>query len=239
MGWGTGNIGGGSGGLNFKIVGGTAKPSNPKENMIWIITDQKITSYIFSAKEPESPIDGMVWITVGTSSTFAFNALKKNSIQVYPISANQYVGGAWVDKTAKSYQYGEWVEWVTDLFLLSSKGTHNDVTGGWTVPDGYELTKQSDGTHLLKRSGSYGEAFTNNAIDVSEYKTLVIKIKRSSGANNVTFWLEDSSATVYNATSGEEEVKIDLTFMSGEYKVYMSPSSKGCYAYIESIRLVK
>lgn len=95
--------GGGGASLNFKVVGGTSAPSSPKENTIWVNTDAEITSWVFSATEPEAPTAGMVWITTGKTSTAPFNALKKNNITVYPISAKQYVGGAWVDKTAKIY----------------------------------------------------------------------------------------------------------------------------------------
>ena len=82
MGWGTGNTGGGSGGLNFKVVGGTTSPSNPKENTIWVNTDQKITSWIFSATKPEGPSEGTVWIMTGTTSTVEFNALKHIHIDI-------------------------------------------------------------------------------------------------------------------------------------------------------------
>ena len=64
--------GGGSGGLNFTVVGGTTAPSNTKENMIWVNTSTKITSYIFSATQPTGSA-GMVWIPTGTSSTVEFN----------------------------------------------------------------------------------------------------------------------------------------------------------------------
>lgn len=111
--------GGGSGGLNFQVIGGTTAPSNPKENMIWVNTSTKITSYIFSATQPTGSA-GMVWISTGTSSTVEFNALKKNGIQVYPISAKQYIGGAWVDVEAKIYQGGSWVDWIPPGALFYS-----------------------------------------------------------------------------------------------------------------------
>jgi hypothetical protein len=63
---------------------------------------------------------GAVWITTGKSSPVAFNALKKNNITVYPISAKQYVSGAWVDKTAKSYQNGAWVDWWNPFYIFKS-----------------------------------------------------------------------------------------------------------------------
>lgn len=98
--------------LNFEVVGGTSQPISPKENTIWVNTSTTISSWVFSATQPSNPSNGMVWISTGTSSTVKFNALKKNGIQVYPLSAKQMVSGALVDKTAKSYQGGKWVNWL-------------------------------------------------------------------------------------------------------------------------------
>ena len=102
--------------LNFEVVGGMTKPSNPKENTIWVDTNQEITSWIFSASEPESPTNGMVWITVGTSSIAEFNALKDNGIQVYPDIVKQYANDGWKSVPAMVYQDGEWIELVKYLF---------------------------------------------------------------------------------------------------------------------------
>lgn len=103
------NTGGGGGGLNFKVIP-NPKPSTAKENTIWVNTDTPITSWIFSAEEPSAAEAGMVWISVGTSSSVEFNALKKNGIQVYPGYAKQFNGGTWANKDAKIYQGGAWVE---------------------------------------------------------------------------------------------------------------------------------
>lgn len=52
MGWGTGNLGGGSGGgLNFKVVG-NPQPSTAKENTIWVNTDEDITEWVFAPENP-------------------------------------------------------------------------------------------------------------------------------------------------------------------------------------------
>lgn len=124
------NAGGGGGGLNFRVIGGTSTPENHKENDIWVNTDTEITSWAFSATEPESPTEGMVWISTGQSSSVEFNALKKNGIQVYPIAAKQYISSALVYKEAKIYQNGEWVDWV--LYLFKDGNQYNAITGGWT-----------------------------------------------------------------------------------------------------------
>lgn len=41
--------GGGGAALNFKVMGGTAEPSNPKENTIWVNTNNPITGWQFSS----------------------------------------------------------------------------------------------------------------------------------------------------------------------------------------------
>ena len=110
------NMVGGSGGLNFEVVGGTTQPTNPKENTIWINTDAKITSWVFSADEPSMSTDGMVWITIGKASETPFNALKKNKLLVYPLYTKQYIDGAWVRVHSEIYQSGNWVELISDLF---------------------------------------------------------------------------------------------------------------------------
>lgn len=175
------NLGGGGGtSLNFKVVG-NPKPISPRENTIWLDTDVPITGWIFSATEPSAPEYGMVWFPVGTSSTVAFNALKKNSIQVYPLSAKQYIDGVWVDKTAKSYQGGKWVDWVT--YLFNSGDFCEDITGGWTNSGYYYYSASSypnsnpvygeDIKFLLSVKGAC-IAGTVNKIDLRGKKTLYV-----------------------------------------------------------------
>lgn len=122
------NTGGGQP-LNFKVVGGTAAPAAPAENTVWVNTDAQITSWAFAPAQPESPAGGMVWIATGTNSTLAFNALKKNSIMVYPQSARQYVGGAWVSKEAQIFQGGSWISTIP--YLYRSGDGCEALTGGW------------------------------------------------------------------------------------------------------------
>ena len=42
--------GGAAANLNFKVVGGTIKPTSPKENTIWVNTDTEISNWFFAAK---------------------------------------------------------------------------------------------------------------------------------------------------------------------------------------------
>lgn len=83
--------------LNFEIVGNTTQPANPNENMIWINTDVEITNWIFDMTQPVNPTEGIVWIHTGTDDLGVFNAATgSNGLYIYPISAQQYINGAWV-----------------------------------------------------------------------------------------------------------------------------------------------
>lgn len=94
--------------LNFNVIGGTSQPTSASENTIWVNTDTAISGWVFSATEPTNPVAGMVWIKTALSAANEFNALKKNNITVYPISAAQYIGGTWVNKEAKRRNGSTW-----------------------------------------------------------------------------------------------------------------------------------
>lgn len=138
------NAGGGGGAeLNFKIVG-NPQPDSASENTIWIDADTEITSWIFSATEPETPSEGMVWIATGTASTVAFNTLKKNGVMVYPLSAKQYSGGAWVSRTARSRMDDQWAEWfVWNGQLYQNGNEFTNETGGWYAANEASLTEST------------------------------------------------------------------------------------------------
>lgn len=170
---------GGGTSLNFDVKAYATEEAlladTPKENTIGIITTNKITGWMFSATEPESPVEGMVYITTGTDSDIAFNALKKNGIQVYPLSAKQYVSGAWVDVTAMSYQGGEWHEWETKLYLFKEGDQCEDITGGWTTW-GTEHGVKDNYLRMYHDNGNAG-CSTNNKIDMSNYTKIYFDIK--------------------------------------------------------------
>ena len=180
--------GGGGAALNFRVVGGTIAPTNPAENCIWVNTSNTITSWIFSATEPSPAEAGMVWISTGTSSSIELNVLKKNAIQVYPISAKQYVGNAWVDVTAMSYQGGKWVEWIH--YLYTDGVFRNELIGGfkaYLAGTEFEIT---DGIFSIYKVSSYpGGIVSEDQIDTTGSKNIVLKGRttlQSSAPQNYT-----------------------------------------------------
>lgn len=174
--------------LNFDVVGGTSQPANQKENTIWINTSTPITDWVFSATQP-SAVSGRVWISTGTSSAIEFNALKKNSIQVYPISAKQYVSGAWVDVSAMSYQNGKWVNWIVHLYDNGSKC--EDVTGGWSDIKAGTTAIAWNGDNVrittLQSTTRYCSTYGKNAINVAGFSELYARISNMSVGNTNSY----------------------------------------------------
>lgn len=232
--------GGGSNPLNFKVVA-NPQPSSPAENTIWVNTD-RINNYYFSATQPENMVDYDVWFPVDTSSAVEFNALKKDGIMVYPISAKQKVSGVLKDVTAKTYRSGKWVDWLSDNVLYENGNENTPVTGGWSI-SGWtssgttiaEATKNSDHI-LLGKATAYTKATdaaiaTKNMINIkSTHKNLCVEftpivihddscgeIYLSKGKvlweNNVG--LKRLTGTVNQKTTD----KISLSSISGSYYV--------------------
>ena len=163
------NAGGGGGAaLNFKVVG-NPQPTSPSENTIWLNTDVPIASWYFQAEQPENMAEGDVWFPVGTSSTVEFNALKKNGIQVCPLSAKQYVSGALKDVKAKSYIGGKWVEWIVYVFDSNSDASE------------FTVKKITSNGSVSFESGKIVISFTEaNASDVVILKNEKVYIRKGS-----------------------------------------------------------
>ena len=214
------NAGGGSGGgLNFKVVGGTSTPASPKENTIWVNTSAEITSWVFSVTEPETPAAGMVWITTGKSSTAPFNALKKNNITLCPVAASQYVNGAWVEKTAKCYKSGEWVEVKIPGFFIFKSGEGALVPVRHIYGRNASITASAEKlVYYTQSSGDLGEVTTTeNLITLTGFTTLKARAKctfypggnsPSLGFSNVypgsSTYMPEVASVVFDADSIEK-----------------------------------
>ena len=198
---GNGGSGGGSGGgSELTIVGGTTRPATATQNTIWVNTDTEITDYTLSGAEPTSPVEGMVWITIGASGSIKMaSPVGGDWITVYPLSAKQYISGAWVGKAAESYQNGEWVEWIRYLYNKGDECT--DITGGWRFDftPGSQYWSKGTGTknaNSITLSGSNRQelaAVTTKKVDVTNISTLFVEV------DNFTF---SGSGTNYNGVLG-------------------------------------
>lgn len=248
--------GGGGAALNFKVMGGTAEPSNPAENTIWIDTDAKITGWLFSSHQPENPAEGMVWIATGSASNAEFNALKKNSIQVYPLSAKQYIGGAWVDLDAYLYNGAEWVQFSTARLFLYNKGDKCEaITGGWGT-SGYSHRSYSlrnptfnstSVTIASNNATNAGAVGTLNAVDLTDIKT--IKINFTAVSHYAYVYISntkanpDSNAAAEVSANYKGEYNLNVSSLKGNYYIFIitfgstqAPNTSATYDWIEMFR---
>lgn len=239
----------GSGGapLNFKIVSyatqETLLAARPAENTIGIVTTVKIPSWLFSPSEPSSAEPGMVWIKTGGSGPREINALKKNGIIIYPLSASQYVGGTWESVTAMSYQRGKWETWITYLYNHGDECTH--LTGGWTATalkssqhttvsaKAPTITRNGDSIKAAVSSGG-GVFHCEDKIDLTDFNTLTIRgtfTRTGEQSRNLMAgcWKEFGSyyddgngvADAYAKLEGSSgtELVVDVSTLSGFYIV--------------------
>lgn len=238
--------GGGSGGLNYSVVGGTTKPSNPKENTIFINTSAGITSHIFSASKPSSPAEGMAWINTNGASASSFNALKKkNWIVLLPGSVNQYIKGVWVALDAYIYKTS-WVRISYAIQYLYNKGDKcASVHGGWVASTrmhasnaktptltfgGSTMTASITGTTLNYESGCIE---TVNGLNLTNFKTIKFVVTGYSLTNTqggqgliqvgVHKGLKDSqiwfAAGNYKDVTGTGTYTLDVSSLSGVHDI--------------------
>lgn len=226
-------IGGGGSALNFKVIAvasESALPSSAAENTIAVITTAPITSYVFSATAPTLPAEGMVWFTTGAASMVGFNAIKKNGLWVYPTGCQQYISGAWVSKTAKTYKNGAWVDWVTYLYNYGSTGySFGTSHGGLPVAVVGSASEQSTYWILAVSGPSTAAAlYTNSKINLTNYKKLTLRGRKAqNNANQCCMAVSNGNATEFYSnivasgdigySTDDTNWSIDITSLTGEY----------------------
>lgn len=226
--------GSGAGGaaLNFKVVPGLTQPGMASENTIWVKTEG-LTSWYFAATQPENMQEGEVWFLTGTDSAVEFNALKKGTVQVYPLRAKQMVDGALVDLEAKSYQNGEWVDW----FKYIVQGGIAVIGFNTHVRNADKIAISKDSSFIKLKCTAYADAVVSDTkIDLTNVSKIVADIdviKVGKGTSSVyggtaliiTQKINQSSvsnttsALVTTSSAGRQHLELDVTSVTGSYYV--------------------
>lgn len=248
--YGFGGVGGTS--LNFDVKAyateETLLAATPKENTIGIITETPITSYIFSATEPSPAAAGMVWISTGTSSTIEFNALKKNGIQVYPLSAKQYVSDAWVDAPVYIYQNNAWESLQTIVTIFDRETqSFDEISGNLHRVNDPSMTLVEDSYPFIRlRSGNLNRGWQwSPLVDFTEYSVLEvigyadsgrfgIATSLKSGFDQVPYVTESASM---NFTTYESTHRLDISEITGSGYIGFYIADTGSM-YIKCVNLI-
>lgn len=248
------NAGGGGAALNFKIIPYATEEAlqtaTPTENTIGVITETKITSWIFAASEPAEPVEGMLWIVVGSSSPVGFNALKKNTILICPLAARQYVDGGWTDVTAKIYQNGAWADWGVIVFDRRTGDYDTIASHLHTVYSASTALIADETTHVKLYHSSDSTTYKawqwDESFDFSQFTKLVVAGYASTesayfgvGTKLYSNSSIDGVASVASKKFSltESELELDVSGISGMgYIGFVSP--KGATIHISSIKLM-
>ncbi len=217
---------GGSGCSELMIFGGTTRPAKADHNAIWLNTPNEIKSYALTPTEPETPVEGMAWIIIGTSGAVKMvSPVGGDWITVYPISAKQYVNGAWVNVEAKSYQNGEWVGWW-DGTIYHYGNLYEQFTGGWKKLDEDSVTPTityAEDYIEMKASGSSGKMSALrvvNTFDLTNVTSITAEIQ-SNKYNRVGIFAKHAttgvSSYVRATTNDKTTVTLDTSALSDEH----------------------
>lgn len=243
-----GGSGCGSGGLELTVVGGITRPVKPTQNMIWANTPNDITSVFMAGEKPSNPANGTLWLKLADSGKIKIpSPVGKDWITVYPLSAEQYVGGTWTSVPVISYQGCEWVEWLTYFYDEGNEFTN--ITGGWNVFNGQNgfSSKESNCLHL--ESATSGTAHmsvvaTENAVSRGNYSKLNFAINFTRvGDHGIDFGVAKTKPTSVGAiydgyttinTIGEHTVTYDI---SGFDTFYVCMYAQGGIADVYKIWL--
>ena len=250
--------GGGSGSeLNFDVKDFRTEAellaTAGKENRIGVITSVPMTGWRFDANQPEDLQEGEVWFFTGTTKNVDFNALRKNGIQIYPISAKQHISGALMDCNAKIYQNSLWTEWWNgELYYNGCE--YENLTGGWSTFNHHSYTfddskcTKSDGKLTLKLTGSKSSvAFgTEKAVDLTDYTSIEFTVEEiysecafAVSENRNTSAATNTKAKIVPNAPGVHS--LDISKISGGHYVWFGDYSTGAVfgAVVSKIRLVK
>lgn len=192
--------GGGGAALNFKVVPGLTQPGTASENTIWVKTE-KIGVWYFYATQPEGLQKWDMWFQTGAESDFAFNALRKSGLQVYPQRAMQYVDGNLVSVETMIYQSGEWVQWWNGE-LYYSGNEFEDITGGW-IGDTRAYTGNSGTAPIITRGNTRITAKHSSTQKTGTFRTS--KAVDLTGVKSIT-----ATGEFYNATGSDGNVSLNV-----------------------------
>lgn len=220
------NVTSGSGGLNTKVVGGTTKPTNPRENTIWVNTSVAITGYVLSPTKPGTGTEGQVWLQTANSGV-EINVGKRNAVLLHITTCNLYTGGSWQMVSASVYVSGAWTEIDTSIYLvrdgiLIAKMQHTSAA---------QLTQKSGYVELKGASAGYHAAWLDD-VDLTNKTTISVAGEFNTvsqgiptDAFSVAIWdkaqtnIAYTLAKAYASYYGKNSAQLDVSAYTGVYKV--------------------
>ena len=254
--------GGGGGSLELIVVGDVTQPTKATQHTIWVNTDVEITEVRLCAEESECDNEGAVWITIGdVTHNKMVVPVGGNMIEVHPVIARQCIGGAWIEKPAKSYMDGMWHDWIPAGALYWRGNECTEVTDGWecmawkmqsdavTTAQTFNIYRNAD--HIVfRKTGDIGAVmYAVNPINLTGVKAIRFRGEMSPATKaswvafyvwtkmGGTYWATNSVATVQTSTNGKTEFLLDVSALTGLHYIGFAIYSSPHYVRIDELSL--
>lgn len=204
--------GGGGGGLNLKVVGGTTQPTNPRENTIWINTATAITGYVLSPTQPETGAEGLVWLKTADSGV-EINVGRKNAVLLHLETSKLYNGQTWVLLDGYIYKSEGWTQFGFTALYRDGRFIVNHTTkainGNIAEADRYYSA-------ILNGKSLVGEAYAVfGPFTLTEISTISMRAVTSiSDITDNIFAILVSKSN--NATRNNAELKLEEKIISAD-----------------------
>ena len=207
------NARGGGGGLNLKVVGGTTRPTNPRENTIWVNTTTAITGYVLSPTQPETGTEGLVWLKTADSGV-EINVGRKNAVLLHLRKANIYVSGVWKNVDGYLYSSGSWKQFSKVTETLYKSGEFGAIPHATFVSNGtitYKDTYIVAKTKEKAKSETYVQFGPMSLDSFGSVMMRANKVTKGTGGANIFFAVLASKSKTAKRSSAEfiTEVRID------------------------------
>lgn len=187
--------------LNFEVICSTTRPTNPKENTIWINTDIDATGWLFydfSQYNSNIPIweEENGFIEINAHAYFqretSFNLLKQNYIILAPSSAWQYINSKWIHREGQIYLSGKWVDFFSAAINVTyQEGYTCSATDGTTVL--YASDTSGTWSCIIPYVGTWTITITNG----DKSKSVSVDITENNQTESVSIFCEFSITSNY------------------------------------------
>lgn len=217
------NAGGSGGGLNLKVVGGTTKPTNPRENTIWVNTTAAITGYVLSHTQPETGTEGLVWLKSADAGV-EINVGRKNAVLLHLAMSQVYSGGGWKPVDGHVYTSGMWTKIDNSTYLVRD----GVLKAQFSSTKNFEVT-QATGYVLFKGKTTGQFAAWVDDVDLAKRSTIsLVGTFTTSGEDGkyyLAIWEKSTTSKTYSnaiakvSYTNKSTAVLDVTSYTGAYAV--------------------
>lgn len=246
------------GNLNFNVKTVESMPSNSgTDNGVVVVTATPMKNWVMSPDMPTNPprTDGDIWIPYSVNGA-VINAVKNGGLMINPMTALQYVGGAWSGVNEMIYPDGKKAR-----FLYNAGNECVALTGGWEArAQSYDSTFTNIIPPTVKKGATgftvsmsvaaarSGVIEIQNDVDLTNVKSVIFEFKSievtgasSSAPGRLVCSILPRSALrfqsgatkfqekIYDAPTTESNVTftVDVSDLSGSYNVAIGIAAKG------------